>query len=241
MSLRPDPPPNAADEPALPAELARAVDAGQGAADLDGMYAALRADLARESGLRGWLRARSTVARGLGAVGLVALLCVVVAFGFARPDLGSYPLPRMALSVSAMAALMIVSLVLALRPLQRPALPSWAAKGAVGGSLLVLAALYLVAPLEAPAAALDAAVLRPALGCMGVGLLLGVPVYGALLLLDRGGSHRALPMAIAAGLAANLVLHIHCPSAEPTHLMLGHFGAAALLLAALALWVRAGR
>lgn len=241
MSLRPDQPPNAADEPALPAELARAVDAGHGAADLDGMYAAVSADLARESGLRGWLRARSTVVRGVGALGLVAVLCAVVALGFARPDLGSYPLPRLALSVSAMASLMIASLALALRPLQRPALPSWAAKAAVGGSLLVLAALYLLAPLEAPSTALDSATLRPALGCLGVGLLLGVPIYGALLLLDRGGSPRALPMAIAAGLAANLVLHIHCPSAEPTHLMLGHFGAAALLLAAIALQVRAGR
>jgi hypothetical protein len=238
MSLRPDQPPDAAHDPALSAELARAVDARHAAADLDGVYAALHADFARERGPRGWLRERATVVRGLAAVGLVALLCAVVAFGFARPDLDSYPLPRMALSVSAIASLMIVCLVLALRPLQRPALPPWAASAAVGGSLLVLAALYLVAPFEAQSAALDAGALRAALACMAVGLLLGVPVYGALLLLDRGGSQRALPMAIAAGLAANLVLHIHCPSAEPTHLMLGHFGAAALLLIAIALWAR---
>ncbi len=241
MSLRPDQPPDAADEPTLPAELARAIDAGHGAADLDGMYAALRADLERESGLRGWLRARSTAVRGLAVLGLVAVLCAVAALGFARPDLGSYPLPRLALGVSAMASLLILSLALALRPLQQPALPSWAAKGAIAGSLLVLAALYLVVPLEPPSTELDGSVLGPALGCLGVGLLLGVPVYGVLLLLDRGGSHRALPMAIASGLAANLVLHIHCPSAEPTHLMLGHFGAAALLLAAIAFWVRARR
>ena len=238
MSRSQEDPPPSTREPGLPPELARLVDAGQGAGDLDGMYAALRADLERERGLRAWLRARSTVVRALAAFGLVALVGTVAALAFARPDLGSYPFERLALSSSAMALLMLASVGLALRPLQRPGLPAWTAPVLVGGSLLVLAGLYLVAPLEAPRA-LDAATVRPALACLAIGLVLAVPVYGVLLLLDRGGSLRALPMALAAGLAANLVLHIHCPSTQPTHLMLGHFGAAALLLLAIALWARA--
>ncbi|HMI93406.1 MAG TPA: hypothetical protein VK509_18670 [Polyangiales bacterium] len=241
MSRSPDPPPQRADEPGLPAELARAVDGVHGAADLDRMYASLHAELGRERGLRAWLRARSTVARGLMALGLVAAVSALVALGFARPDLGSFPPARMALSLAAMALLMIVGVALALRPLQRAALPAWVGPAAITGSLAVLAGLYLVSPFDLPRAAFDAATLRPALVCMAIGLLLGVPVYGALLLLDRGGSRQALPMAMAAGLAANLELHIHCPSADPLHLMLGHFGAAVLLLLATALWVRAGR
>jgi hypothetical protein len=232
-----DPPPSDR-EPGLPPELARLVDAGQGAADLDAMYAALRADLERERGLRAWLRARSTAVRAFASLALVALASTMAALGFARPDLASYPFERLALSLSAMALLMLVSMALALRPLQRPALPAWTVPAVVAGALALLAGLYLVSPLEAPHM-LDAATVKPALLCMAIGLLLGVPVYGALLLLDRGGSRRALPMAVAAGLAANLVLHIHCPSTQPTHLMLGHFGAAALLLIAIALWVRA--
>jgi hypothetical protein len=46
-------------------------------------------------------------------------------------------------------------------------------------------------------------------------------------------------MAAAAGMAANLMLHIHCPWTQPSHLMIGHFGAAALLLLAVSLWARA--
>ena len=80
--------------------------------------------------------------------------------------------------------------------------------------------------------------LGPALHGLGPGRARGVRVSGVLVLLDRGGSRRAVPMALAAGMAANLVLHIHCPSGQPSHLMLGHFGAAALLLLAIALWAR---
>lgn len=222
----------------LSPELAQRVDEATVAPDLDHLYARLRVDLEREQGLRGWLRARSTLARGLLAFGAVVLAGVVIALGFARPDLGSYPPDRLAVSLAAMALVMAVSMALALRPLQRAALPGWVGPLAVTCSLLLLAGLYLIAPLEAPRALFEPGVFGPALRCLGTGLALGVPVYGVLVLLDRGGSRRAVPMALAAGMAANLVLHIHCPSGQPSHLMLGHFGAAALLLLAIALWAR---
>lgn len=230
--------PTPSTEPGLPAELARAVDAGRAAADFDGLYAALRSDIARERGWRAWLRERSATARLLGASGVIAALCALCALGFARRDLAEYPSERMALSLAAMGLLLLVSLMVALRPLQRPGLPRWAAPAAASASLLALAALYLVSPLE-PYAVLDAASLRPALICLAIGLALGVPVYAVIALLDRGGARRAMPMAAAAGLAANLMLHIHCPSTQSWHLMLGHFGAAALLLLSVALWARA--
>jgi hypothetical protein len=36
-------------------------------------------------------------------------------------------------------------------------------------------------------------------------------------------------------------MHIHCPSVAPVHLVVGHFGAAALLVLAAACWPRARR
>jgi hypothetical protein len=232
-----DQPPS--DDPGLPAELARAIDDGHGAADLDGLYRALRADIARERGLRGWLRERSTAARLLAASGVIAGVCALAAVAFARSDLGAYPIERFVLSLSAMGLLMVVSLVIALRPLQRPGLPIWVSPAVAACSLLALAGLYLVTPLPPAPAALELASLRPALVCLAIGLAMGAPVYALIVLLERGGPRRALPMAAAAGLAANLVLHIHCPRTQLTHLMLGHFGAAALLLLAVALWTRA--
>jgi hypothetical protein len=237
MSRSEDDPTLSAD-PVLPAELARAVDVGRGAADLDGLYAALRSDIARERGWRAWLRERSATARLLGASGVIAGLCALCALGFARRDLAQYPSERMALSLAAMGLFVLLSLMVAFRPLQRPGLPRWAAPAAVTAALLALASLYLVSPLE-PHAALDAASVRPTLICLAIGLALGVPVYAVIALFDRGGARRAIPMAAAAGLAANLMLQIHCPSNQPSHLMLGHFGAAALLVIAVSLWARA--
>jgi hypothetical protein len=225
-------------EPGLPAELARAVDAGHGGADLDRMYAALRADIARERGLVGWLRERSATARLLGAGGVVAGLCVSCWLLFARRDLAEYPADRMALTLAAIGLLLVVSLMIALRPLQRPGLPRWVAPAVVTTSLFALASLYVISPLP-PHVVTSGASLGPALVCLAIGLLLGVPVYALIALVDRGGARRALPMAAAAGLAANLVLHIHCPRTDPSHLMIGHFGAAALLLLAVSLWARA--
>src|SRR5690242_771660 len=118
-------------EPGLPAELARAVDAGHGSADLDRMYAVLRADIARERGVGSWLRERSATTRLLGATGVVAGLCSLFWLLFARRDLAEYPAERMALTLAAMGLLLVVSLMVALRPLQRPGFPRWAAPAVV--------------------------------------------------------------------------------------------------------------
>jgi hypothetical protein len=225
-------------EPRLPAELARAVDAGHGSADLDRMYSALRGNIAQERGLVSWLRERSATARLLGASGAIAGLCSLCWLLFARRDMAAYPAERMALSLAAMGLLLVVSLIIALRPLQRPGFPRWAAPAVVTTSLLALASLYVISPLP-PYVATSGATLGPALICLAIGLVLGVPVYALIALLDRGGARRAMPMAAAAGMAANLVLHIHCPWTQPSHLMIGHFGAAVLLMLAVSLWARA--
>ena len=65
---------------------------------------------------------------------------------------------------------------------------------------------------------------------------MGVPVYVALRLLDRGSSATAsLLAACAAGLTGNLVLQLHCPVDGVEHLMATHFSVALLFLVGLGL------
>ena len=71
--------------------------------------------------------------------------------------------------------------------------------------------------------------------CMGVGLLLGVPVYALLRLVDRGNALGSLVAAAAAGVAGNFVLKAHCPIAGATHELFGHASVALVFVVGLGL------
>jgi hypothetical protein len=71
--------------------------------------------------------------------------------------------------------------------------------------------------------------------CMGVGLLLGVPVYALLRLVDRGNALGNLVAAAAAGLAGNFVLKAHCSIAGTSHELLGHASVAFVFVVGLGL------
>jgi len=209
--------------------------------DLDALYAQVTHSVAAERGLRAWLRARSTGTRALLATSVIALLVVRSATAFQRPDLGVYPDARMAAVLLVIGAGLSLLLALALRPLQRPAPPAWALVAATAGALLaVLAAYAMPAAHRAHPASLQPPgwlpLLQRALPCLVIGVVLGAVVYAVLVLFDRGGSRRALVTAAASGLAANLVLHLHCPVTEPMHMVLGHLGVAVFLIA-LAVWL----
>jgi len=225
-------------EPTLDPELERALRGGEGAPpDLDGLFAALDADLRHERGLSAWLRSRSTPQRLLlSGSALGAVVLADYAF-FARPDLGVYPFGRMAAVVLVAVGAVAAGLALALRPTQRPSAPSWAAPSVAGLGLLGLLAVYLMPALPAlDPAHLQApgleAVLERALPCFGIGLAVAGALYVLWGLLDRGGARRGLGAAAAAGLAANLALQLHCPVTAPAHLLVGHLGVALVILGA---------
>jgi hypothetical protein len=71
--------------------------------------------------------------------------------------------------------------------------------------------------------------------CMGFGLLLGVPVYALLRLVDRGNAFGSLIAASAAGLAGNFVLKAHCAIETTGHVLLGHASVAVLFVVGLGL------
>jgi len=70
---------------------------------------------------------------------------------------------------------------------------------------------------------------------MGVGLLLGVPVYALLRLVDRGNALGNLVAAAAAGVAGNFVLKAHCSIPGTSHELLGHASVALVFVLGLGL------
>jgi hypothetical protein len=223
----------------LPDELARWAgdDAGAAGLDLDQLQAELQGKLAEERGPAAWLRSRSTPVRGIFGGAAVALVVVATMAIWLRPDFEVYPAGRMLGSLALLAALIIVDLVLVLWPLQLPAAPRWLSRGAVIVAPLGLLLLYTLPAVPAlhprslePEGAWS--MVSAALRCLLIGSAVAAGLYAVLRGLDRGGARRLLLMAACAGLAANLMLQLHCPKTAPLHLLLGHLGVVGVCFAA---------
>ncbi|GAB5543075.1 MAG: hypothetical protein SangKO_028350 [Sandaracinaceae bacterium] len=198
---------------------------------LDGMLESVEREIARaEKKPSFWLRTRPTWIRRAIASG--AALAVVGLTGalMLREDFHDYPMSYMALALGSLGALLLLSVHQALRPLHRPPLQGARKVGVVAVTLGATLALALFSPHEAGEAH---GVLDHVSGCLFFGLLLGVPVYFVLRLLDRGAQATSLLAACAAGLLGNLVLQLHCPRKDPEHLMLAHFSVVLLFVAGL--------
>jgi hypothetical protein len=218
------------------------------APELADLLGSVKQQIARERGIMAWTRSRTTPARTWIAAAVVGVPAVLTAVFWLRPDIGVYPVGRMIGVLALMVALIGLALSWVLRPLYRPALPSWA-----GGRAVIAAAvlgLLLVHSLPMADAAQPAARQAPRFSalvwgaepCWVVGSLLAVGVFFVLVALDRGGFGRgAAVRASAGGLCANLVLQLHCPNTSPLHLLLGHFGVLACMLLAATLVPRSAR
>jgi hypothetical protein len=233
------------EEAALESELARLLEQTEGRAPrLDALFEQISARMADERGLRAFLRSRSTLTRISIAAGTISGVVLLVLSAFLRPDIAVYPQTRMAIVLLLIGALLALSLGLSLRPMQLPALPSWATPSFALASMLSLLGLHSLpaAHLSHPAslvygAGLGAQLLR-ATPCVMIGLWVGVPTYALLAALDRGGNSRSLAHAVTAALVASFLLQLCCPVTAPAHMLIGHFGVALLLLAGCGLLFR---
>lgn len=200
------------------------------------LFAPIEARLARETGLRAWLRSRPTRAR-FALVVLSALLAVVVGGALnLRPDFAAYPGGHLVLLLG----LYLACIVLAVRKEL-----SWVVRGGSiadhFGLLLVALALPFLVALAPATEAARAAGPEGALNCFSYGALLTLPAAALLWAFDRDDqlSLRTVCLSAAAlGLSANLVLELHCPSGNLRHVLLGH---ASLGLAWLFAWALARR
>ncbi|HET7544235.1 MAG TPA: hypothetical protein VFK05_30400 [Polyangiaceae bacterium] len=176
--------------------------------------------LAGETGPRAWLRSRPSRMRFL--VVLLLALFVLVAGGLLRQraDFAQYP----ALRVVMLLCVYLLALALAFGKelLERSRSESFR-------DHWVLLAFALGVPILAafaPATELSRqAGPEGALNCFGYGALLTLPIALLLWAFDRDDrpTLRTVCLSAAAlGLAANLLLELHCGNGNPAHVLLGH-------------------
>ena len=184
--------------------------------------------------LTGFLRSRSTMARRLVVLAVFSMLALVGWFAF--PLVGDHARTvQWTASLVTFCVLLVVAMFMVTRPVHLPALPRWQSMclACIAIGATVLAAFW-------PYPAAQAATHDPSGGgmvgaCMGAGLLLGVPVYALLRLVDRGNAFGSLVAASAAGLAGNFVLKAHCSVPGTSHELLGHASVALVFVLGLGL------
>jgi len=202
---------------------------------MDRMFADLqtRCD-AEDRSIAGFLRSRSTRGRRLIVLSVFSLLALLGWFAF--PLVGDQAqTAQWAASLATFVVLLLLAMFLVTRPVHLPALPRWQSACLV---FVAVAATIVAAFWPNPAAlatAHDHGNGIIAGTCMGVGVLLGVPVYALLRLVDRGNALGSLVAAAAAGVAANFVLKAHCPIPGTSHELLGHASVALVFVLGLGL------
>jgi hypothetical protein len=192
----------------------------------DDFFEQIEARVARETGLRAWLRSRPTNLRGMFAV--LSLLLVVLFGGIAkpRPDWADYPTSRLVLLLGLYSVLVLLAIGKEL---------TLSAPEKSRSLLGALAIPFLIAFAPATEASRHAGP-EGALNCFLYGALLTVPSALLLWAFDRNDKpalRSVVLSAVALGLSANLVLELHCPSGNTLHLLLGH---ASIGLAWLGAW-----
>ena len=185
--------------------------------------------LEEERGLRAWLRSRTTRSRLLLATLVVLVLAGSQLVFSLRADWSVYPARRMLLTCGVFALGCVAALREYLRPLTRPPM-SPARRTALATVLLCAPVLIAGSPrveTDHPASLAGAAAdFAPRAGaCFAYGLLLSALLVWALWSLrrqDRARPSQEFLAAASAGLAASLLLQIHCPIVWPAHLLAGH-------------------
>ena len=193
------------------------VDAGE-------LFALVARDVQGEVGLRARLRALPTRVRALGLVGVAFALLAYQLLENLRPDFAAYS----AAVFWGVAVVLAVALGTgAWRVLRGASAPLGAAgrERWLALALLLLPALaVLVVPFGAASPEAFAGWGNP-VACFSYGAGLVAPFLVLFWLFER---RDGLPLTVLvsagalAGIAANLLLHAHCPSAHLGHLLLGH-------------------
>lgn len=212
-----------------------------------GLVAAVQQDLVRERRPLARLRSLATGTRIALAV-LGGVLILALGLLKLRPDIGTYPVLRLALELGSLGLVGLGAAWLWLRPLHRPALPVWMTTALVVLALLLPWAISALPPahLDHPASLGGTGddLVRRATACFVYGALLGLPLALFLALLGRSARRlvRFAVLPAAAGALAGLVsLNLHCPLTSPVHLLAGHAPIVLVLLMLAALVYRAAR
>lgn len=202
---------------------------------IDRMYANLKGRCTQsDSTVAGFFRSRSTIVRRAIVLAVFAILAIIGWFNFPLVDESVRTGPWVAM-LAVFCLLLLVAMMMVTRPVHLPALPRWQVAGLVGVAVgaTVLAAFWPTAGAQTITHEHSNRMVAGA--CMGFGLLLGVPVYALLRLVDRGNAFGNVIAAAAAGLGGNLVLKAHCAIETTGHVLLGHASVAILFVVGLGL------
>lgn len=187
--------------------------------------AVARETVDREAGVRDRLRELATPARiGIAVVAAIGFGAGMVSVFGMRQDLDTLGFIWLSTVHLLVIAGSVLGLSLALRPTHRPPLNglSWMA---VGFILALPIALSLVPGIVPGMSGTVPSMAH--LMCGSGGLLVALPVTVLVLLLDRSrepSAWRVMLAAGAAGLSAFGFGYWHCPSVDPTHLLVAHAG-----------------
>ncbi|MEM1415822.1 MAG: hypothetical protein AAGH15_13020 [Myxococcota bacterium] len=196
----------------------------QGQPDFSALFADLRAQV-EEAEARPSFRLKTqptSVRRLISGSVFVGLLLASVAY-LPREDLAAYPLPLLLTYLGSLGTLFVLTLFAALKPIHEPALSAAKVHGLTAlafAATCVLAVLPPFAHQGFEPVVPDA--LFHAVPCMIFGFVVALPVYAIVRLVDRGNPLGRILAAAAAGLAANMILEVHCPIAGAAHRGLGH-------------------
>ena len=199
------------------------------------IFLSLEPELEKEDRLLGWFRSLPSGVRFFTGVVVSLLLVAVVGLFMPGHHVAMMPFWRLATMLSAISVLLVASVWFSLRPLHRPPTRAGLEVGLVGLALISLFALaYLPLADPMPDAPKDWA---HASMCLFAGLVLCIPAYIVIRLLDRGGRQSsALLAATASALAANAALAMHCENTSIEHTLKGHAMIGVVFVGAIALW-----
>jgi len=152
------------------------------------------------------VRSRPTWQRCL--VGVCALVALVAATWATMPrtDLAVYPTWRLALELTTYIAAFGLASLVALRGAHLPELPRWATYTVVVTTIGLVALVGLLPAPHGHEELASRGLAELLSGCSMVGVMVSLPVYLLVRLLDRGSSLSAIAAAAAAGLAGNAFL-----------------------------------
>jgi len=207
--------------------------------DFDALFSDIEETRKTESqSWSGRLRQLPTSARFLMAMIVLALIVGMSSLMWPRPDMHVYPIVRMSVVLVSLVVLIASAVKLATWPMHRPEPPSTLSWGLliVGGVVAPVALAALPPAHLAHAASLGgtgADFWPDAARCFSFGTALALPVLILMRMLDRsahGSWWRAGLAAVAAGLAGDLALQLHCPVTGSWHLVVGHASVVVILL-----------
>jgi len=195
------------------------------APDLAVLADRVAADVQRDTGVVGALRALPRAAR-LGLV--VAVVALEVLFFFElmrRGDFDVYPSGRMFAILAIYAALAVSAAWIALRPLYLPPGPAWAPRALLAAGVLAPIVVALLPEVPTTAIKPGYSIVVLAFKCFSHGGALAVVLILVARALDRGGHAGTMSAglaAVAGGIAGVLALQVECPNNYSVHLLTGH-------------------